>query len=428
MQIILDTNIIAADFRAIGHDFIQLRRTIALGQHMVHLPEVVLIEARALYLREVAALQDEGRHLFPKVERLVGTPIENNLEAALSEAENSVDDYVHNLVDALSARRLPEPNVQHIELVDRATRHRRPFREKGTGYRDALIWASVVELVREGHTVAFISNNSKDFADTEGNLHNDLKEDLKGSEGGGVLLFASLRRLFEYEPPWESTNILPEALPTPKRKVWQRPYERSELQLEFGDPIPSNEVFLLGPYDKVLEIADHVLAEAEQSLPEWLSHPGATAEAIGLPAGTQLVRVPRDVEFVVQSIWLGVPRERQGERIGATFEIEALTYLYAILPEPFLNMDEVGYDPDDFESSERRHEREVERGIYFDGQIAIEPGGASFEIYRIHASEAYSSSPRCALGGEYGWRFVESIQDANSEDATGLEGGYGDWI
>jgi hypothetical protein len=95
---------------------------------------------------------------------------------------------------------LPYPEVTHETLVERDLSRRKPFTEKGKGYRDALIWLSLVEALGRADgpkRVAIVTGNSKDFADAAGNLHSDLAWDLglKGALVHAVTLFASLDQL-----------------------------------------------------------------------------------------------------------------------------------------------------------------------------------------------------------------------------------------
>lgn len=70
------------------------------------------------------------------------------------------------------------PNTTHEELVQRATARRRPFNAKGSGYRDSLIWQSVLALASSVGEDIVLASADKDFADDGGMLHHDLKEDV----------------------------------------------------------------------------------------------------------------------------------------------------------------------------------------------------------------------------------------------------------
>jgi hypothetical protein len=67
------------------------------------------------------------------------------------------------------------PRVSHEEVVKRDLLRRKPFGESGKGYRDTLIWETVLaELRREQSQMALVSHNIKDFAGPDRMLHADL--------------------------------------------------------------------------------------------------------------------------------------------------------------------------------------------------------------------------------------------------------------
>ena len=70
------------------------------------------------------------------------------------------------------------PTNTHEEVVKRATSRRKPFDEKGSGYRDTLIWFNILELAGELDGRIYLVARDKDFRDNSGNLHDDLMDDL----------------------------------------------------------------------------------------------------------------------------------------------------------------------------------------------------------------------------------------------------------
>lgn len=72
-------------------------------------------------------------------------------------------------------------------MVQRSIRGSKPFRTSGVGYRDALIWQTVLEQAKSTDVV-FVSGNSKDFAAEDGSLHSDLQADLVGCPNSVTLL------------------------------------------------------------------------------------------------------------------------------------------------------------------------------------------------------------------------------------------------
>lgn len=73
---------------------------------------------------------------------------------------------------------IPYPTTTHQSLADRDLARRKPFKPSGEGYRDALIWESVLDLAaRSTDDIVFITSNGSDFAEGE-HVHPDLTADL----------------------------------------------------------------------------------------------------------------------------------------------------------------------------------------------------------------------------------------------------------
>ena len=88
---------------------------------------------------------------------------------------------------------LPYPSVPHGELAHRDLDRRKPFAHTGKGYRDALVWYSILELSKTAPRIAFITNNTDDFAEEKGGpLHSHLLCDLP--QGVAVELYTSIQR------------------------------------------------------------------------------------------------------------------------------------------------------------------------------------------------------------------------------------------
>lgn len=100
---------------------------------------------------------------------------------------NEIKDYtkiIHGQIKKLGIKTIPYPTVAHNDLVKRDLARKRPFQESGKGYRDALIWASVINICEKPSDIfnepklIFINKNHKDFCKPDFSLHPDLKEDL----------------------------------------------------------------------------------------------------------------------------------------------------------------------------------------------------------------------------------------------------------
>lgn len=76
-------------------------------------------------------------------------------------------------------RTLPYPKVDLKEMTLRASARKKPFKESGAGFRDYLIWKSIIQLLkRTKSTVCFVSANTKDFFD-QNRPHPDFISDLE---------------------------------------------------------------------------------------------------------------------------------------------------------------------------------------------------------------------------------------------------------
>lgn len=89
-------------------------------------------------------------------------------------------EFVDETFDMYGITVLPYPLVTHEDVVRRDLARRKPFAKGGKGYRDTLIWESVIELASDGldEPVVFITENSSDFLENRERLHPDLAADL----------------------------------------------------------------------------------------------------------------------------------------------------------------------------------------------------------------------------------------------------------
>lgn len=182
--VILDANVIVSDPMLRGSIWPQLTDAISGGRVEVLLPRLALEEAIAAYrrLREAKAveIQAAGR----RASRGVQKHLDRAVAAALREAKR----YPKRVRDALSevgVTVLDAPQVSHYEVARRAIDRKRPFDDAGSGYRDALHWMSVLEIVDrryEDNDIIFISADRRAFGGSgksSDRLHPHLVRDLE---------------------------------------------------------------------------------------------------------------------------------------------------------------------------------------------------------------------------------------------------------
>jgi hypothetical protein len=116
--------------------------------------------------------------------------------------EQEVEKYRNTLKKELSrhnAKIVDYPKAEHHQLVERELAHKKPFSARG-GYRDALIWLSVLEIAESADDkVILVTGNTADFGDGSGNLHEDLLQDLRdrGLSDDEVILITCLKDVVE---------------------------------------------------------------------------------------------------------------------------------------------------------------------------------------------------------------------------------------
>lgn len=180
MRIVLDSTTFIADLRLQGTMFRVLRDAVAKAGYTLHVPAVVVEEVKNKYRERLTKAVDELASKYEDLERLGVPDKPPDFGGAWFDAQCALyDDHLKRWLRDRQAELLPVPDIAHESLIHRALSRRRPFSDKGTGYRDALIWESVLRLAAaQDDEILFVSGNTHDFAMAEGGLHEDLKGDL----------------------------------------------------------------------------------------------------------------------------------------------------------------------------------------------------------------------------------------------------------
>lgn len=204
VDIIVDTNILVADYQLHGTAFRVAFDGIQRTDCTLLVPEVVVAEVIGKYrehMLEALTLHRKGRTAF---QRITGRPLieEQPIETAVDTEIRDFAERFPRMLTSRGARLLPWPNIDHQAVVGRLLGGRRPMRND-VGYRDTLIWESIIAHLKSSMTEAvFVTHNTKDFFEG-GVLHTDLLQDLRdaGIEPARLSieesLFALNKRLFE---------------------------------------------------------------------------------------------------------------------------------------------------------------------------------------------------------------------------------------
>lgn len=181
MVIVVDTSVIARDFLfRSGISRLLIDGVWSTG-HSLYFPQVVIDEATAKYvdsLRECQAQIDKGLRGARRLTDLdVQAPLPDDLVGNLRCRYGRM---FREWAEESTITVLPYPSTTHDELVNRDLSGRRPFRPSGKGYRDALIWESILTLAaKTEEEIALLTCDARDFCGDSMELHPDLAADLR---------------------------------------------------------------------------------------------------------------------------------------------------------------------------------------------------------------------------------------------------------
>ena len=216
MKIVFDTNIVHKDFFLRNAQIISLCETAKKCGIQVWIPQVVVDEIITHYKEKIG----EARSDLQKAKYSLAFfyPNEGIKDYFTSEKEALLlDDYRSAFLERLSElgiRIIPYPQIPHEVLVRRDLARKKPFQSNGKGYRDALIWESVYNIIENNGNMpdlVFINKNTKDFFEN-GNLHPDLLADIlsKGLPPDCMLIHEDISKAINrhIKPRQESLEIL----------------------------------------------------------------------------------------------------------------------------------------------------------------------------------------------------------------------------
>lgn len=195
--IVVDTNILSMSPYLSRDEWNILARHMEDWHVRLLIPEVVLLETINVAPRPWA----EQRKKFAEA-KVADLGIQDEVDAVSQRIQERIDGYEDSLRSRLSelgAEIIPVPEIPHLDIAQRASDRRAPYQGKSKdGYRDTLIWLTVLDLAAKNPTdqIWFVSDNHQDFGAggtmfTESvehparALHPDLRDELDthGLEG-----------------------------------------------------------------------------------------------------------------------------------------------------------------------------------------------------------------------------------------------------
>jgi predicted nucleic acid-binding protein len=293
MRVVLDTNVIVADFLMKSNAFKVLRSS-PRNRIKVTFPGIVIEEAITKYGEAVQKHLTDMDKALKGLERLGAREGLDRPAVSLEHAMDSFRSVLMRRIEILKADVLETPTIKHDEIVRRLLDRRKPFNQSGEGYRDTLIWEGVMSCLGHHEKVAFVSSNWRDFASSNDGTHlaEDLVEDVtgRGYAEDSILLYPSLHAFVsaQVEPATTALQTIKGLYEsrTTEGKVIGELFQLLHSLLPRGEAVEVSE-----PKDDVLEQV--TIERIEVAEPDWL----IVQEAWPLEEGQSKVAV---------SLWVGI--------------------------------------------------------------------------------------------------------------------------
>lgn len=201
MKVVLDSNILIADFNLQTPNFTVLFESSRNKRIDLFIPQVVFDEVVNKYEQQISKMYSEIRTQIRKYNKLTLNSFENPIQSdSIQNAVNEYKEKIKNIFEENAITILPYPDVDHAVLARKAMQNKKPFNSNEKGYRDNLIWENIKKIVADENPDAivspdlvFITSNYKDFSGKSNELHEELLEELiDENKSDDIVLYESL--------------------------------------------------------------------------------------------------------------------------------------------------------------------------------------------------------------------------------------------
>lgn len=199
MIIFIDTNLIYGNWHLQNANFKYLLNYLENTTSTLAVSEIVCDEIDNKFLIEL----ESNKFLLKNTLKKVGALVNKNIDFDLKILDKS-----YSFMEVLQDKTdqvifYPYDSIKNEEIVKRAIKKVKPFKDEDKGYRDTLIWLSFLAFLKKNNTenVAFINNNSSDFYNQDKtDLHDDLKNDINFFEiKNSFQVFESIKDFIDKE-------------------------------------------------------------------------------------------------------------------------------------------------------------------------------------------------------------------------------------
>jgi hypothetical protein len=252
-SIFFDTSIIEGDYRLRSGNLLHLVNVCKIAKVKMILPAVVFSDLSCHYCDNLNDVIENSRKINLELDRFVYSGVSPKIAVVRhQELINSYEHWLSNRLKNLGIIIYDYPKIAHQHIIKRASAKRKPFKDHDMGYKDTLIWETILEYLKKtSNTVIFLSND-RDFGNSD--LHKDLVDDLtsSGIEHNRIILFKDFRSTLEYlYSKYSLSNILEDE----QRAQWVSiTKEQLKNIILFKDAITSEKSSL----ERVILLNDHL--------------------------------------------------------------------------------------------------------------------------------------------------------------------------
>jgi hypothetical protein len=174
VYLLIDTNIFFDNYFLRGNKFLALKNMIRKTNSKILMPTIVIDEVKKKYKETLDRQQDRIDEINKKYPDMLTQ--NKTTKELMAEYDKLWNKQLKGSIVIDSSK------VSMKSLIERSLSKRHPFTETGKGFRDALIWESILLFLnntsRNKNPLVVITDNKTDFGD--GCLFDDLQQELLG--------------------------------------------------------------------------------------------------------------------------------------------------------------------------------------------------------------------------------------------------------
>jgi hypothetical protein len=144
--------------------------------------EIVIMELVNQVREAIVSVANANNERLTDLYQKTGTRISFFIiEDEIEKEVGKYEEFLRKRLEKLETKTARIPDISHKTILERDLERRKPFSKDGKGYRDALIWQTILETAKEQKDkIVFITQNTKDFADDDKKgFHDDLVQDIR---------------------------------------------------------------------------------------------------------------------------------------------------------------------------------------------------------------------------------------------------------